>query len=141
MKFTSTTYHIVFGFFGLILGFSLTRIGFADYTEVHRMFAFLDLRLFLTFIGAVVITMIGYAILAHNATLPPKRLHRGTIAGGVLFGMGWAVTGACPAVALVQLGAGYLPGLATAIGIALGVWSYLRVHARFFRWDTGACQV
>lgn len=141
MKFTTATYHIVFGFFGLVLGFALTRIGFTDYAEVHKMFAFADLRLFLTFVGAVVMTMIGYAVLARNAKLPPKRLHRGTVVGGVLFGAGWALTGACPAVALVQLGAGYLPGLATAAGIVLGVWSYRRVHARYFRWDTGACQI
>lgn len=141
MKLSLSTYHLVFGFFGLLLGWSLTRMGFTEYSEVHKMFAFTDLRLFLSFMGAVMLIMAGYAILARRAPIPRKRLHRGTVIGGVLFGVGWAITGACPAVALVQLGAGYLPATVTALGIGLGVWAYRRIHARYFRWDTGACRM
>ena len=45
--------------------------------------------------------------------------------GGALFGLGWAVSAACPGPALVMIGQGrVLPGLVIASGIALGV--YLR---------------
>jgi uncharacterized membrane protein YedE/YeeE len=141
MKSSNLRHHFLFGVFGLLMGASLVRIGFADFGEVHRLFTFADLRLLLVFAGAVAVTMAGLFLLARGKSLPPKPLHNGSVVGGVLFGLGWAVTGACPSVALVQFGQGYLPAVATLAGIVLGVWSYRRVHARYFRWDTGACSV
>jgi hypothetical protein len=133
--------HVLMGAFGLLMGMSLTYIGFADFGELHRMLVFADLRLLFTFAGGVALSFLGFALLARGKKLPPKPLHKGTIAGGVLFGIGWAITGACPSVALIHLGQGYLPALATMTGIAVGVWSYRRAHARYFRWSTGACEV
>jgi hypothetical protein len=141
MKNTTLRYHLLFGAFGLVFGASLARIGFADFSEVHRMFTFADLRLLIVFSGAVAVTMSGHLLLARHRPMTPKPLHNGTVIGGAIFGLGWAITGACPSVALVQFGQGYLPSFATAVGIVLGVWSYRYVHARYFRWDTGACSV
>jgi hypothetical protein len=45
--------HLFLGLFGLLMGMSLTFIGFADYGELHRMFVFADLRLLLVFAGGV----------------------------------------------------------------------------------------
>lgn len=132
--------HTVFALFGLVMGFSLSCIGFSNYDELHKMFSFVDLRLFFTFAGAVALAMAGFAILARGHTLPAKPFHKGTIAGSVLFGVGWAVSGACPGIALVQLGEGQVPALATVLGIASGVWLYRRIRARFLRWDTGGCE-
>jgi uncharacterized membrane protein YedE/YeeE len=41
--------------------------------------------------------------------------------GGVLFGIGWALTGACPAVAFVQLGEGRWPAAFTLLGMLAGI--------------------
>jgi uncharacterized membrane protein YedE/YeeE len=133
--------HLMFGVFGLLMGFSLARIGFADFGEVHRLFTLVDLRLLFTFAGAVVFAMLGFLIFARGQSLPKKKIHPGTLVGGVLFGTGWALTGACPGISLVQIGSGYLPAVATAAGILVGAWLYKKVHARFFRWDTGACEM
>lgn len=133
--------HIFLGLFGLLMGISLTFIGFADYGEVHRMFVFADLRLLLVFAGGVAVSMVGFAVLARGKKLPRKPLHKGSVPGGILFGLGWAITGACPSVALVQLGEGYLPAMFTMGGIFAGVLIYRRVQARYFHWDTGACEV
>ena len=69
----------------------------------------------------------------------PRPIHPGTLPGGVLFGLGWAVCGACPAVALVQMGEGQLGGAFTFAGILAGNWVYAAVHERFFRWTPGVC--
>ena len=126
---------------GLLLGFTLSRLGFTDYAEVHRMFTFADWRLFLTFMGAVALTAAGFAALNGRARHAPRPLHRGVIVGGLLFGIGWALTGACPGAALAQLGEGQLAALITLAGICLGTILYRRVHARWFRWDRGGCDV
>jgi uncharacterized membrane protein YedE/YeeE len=141
MNTSSLRHHFIMGLFGLLMGVGLTFIGFADFGELHRMLVFTDLRLLFTFAGAVIISFAGFAVLARGKKLQRKILHQGTIPGGVLFGLGWAITGACPSVALVQFGEGYLPALATMTGIALGVRSYRWMHARYFHWDTGACEV
>lgn len=131
--------HVRRGLLGLLLGFSLSRLGFADFGEVHRMLTFADLRLVLTFAGAVVVATLGFLAMARGRTLPRRSVHKGTVAGGVLFGIGWAVTGTCPAVAPVQVGEGRLLGLVTLVGILAGVWLFSLARARFFRWDMGSC--
>ena len=123
--------------FGLSMGFGLSRIGFSDFGEVHRMFTFRDFRLLLTFAGAVALTMVGMKLLKEHDHRRP--LHRGTIAGGILFGIGWALTGSCPSIAVVQLGEGKLLAAVTLAGIVAGTWAYPAVHRRFFRWDSGSC--
>ncbi|MHB8347617.1 MAG: YeeE/YedE thiosulfate transporter family protein [Acidiferrobacterales bacterium] len=132
--------HLIYGLLGLALGFSLSRMGFANYGQVHRMFVFSDLRLLYTFAGAVALTMIGFQILARGQNIPRKPFHPGTIPGSILFGTGWALTGSCPAIAIVQLGEGQLAAAFTLLGILFGVWVYRQAHAQYFHWDRGACE-
>ena len=44
--------------------------------------------------------------------------------GGVIFGLGWALAGACPGPMFVLAGAGYLPILIVIFGALLGTWFY-----------------
>ncbi len=132
--------HFIYGLFGLVLGFALSRIGFASYSQVHRMFVFSDLRLLYTFAGAVGLTMAGFMAFARGHRIPTKPFHPGTIPGSILFGAGWALTGSCPAIAIVQIGEGQLAAAFTLLGILFGVWAYRQVHAQIFHWDTGSCE-
>jgi uncharacterized membrane protein YedE/YeeE len=125
------------GFLGVAMGFGLSRIGFSDYGEVHRMFTFQNFRLLLTFMGAVALILLGTWLVGGARERRPP--HKGTAVGGILFGVGWALTGACPSIAVVQLGEGRLPALLTLAGILAGTLLYPRVHRRFFRWDSGSC--
>ncbi len=131
--------HFVMGGLGLLMGFTLSRTGFSSWGEVHRMFVFEDLRLTLTFACAVMISFLAFRLFARNQALPARRIHPGSIPGGVLLGVGWAVCGACPAIVWVQLGEGQLTALVPAAGIVLGIWIYPLVHARFFRWQSVSC--
>lgn len=44
--------------------------------------------------------------------------------GGILFGLGWALIGACPGPMFVLLGAGYLPIVIVILSALLGTFSY-----------------
>ena len=88
----------------LLLGFSLSWMGFADWGELHRMFTFADWRLFLTFMVGVAGSGVGILLLRRGRLLQPRPIHKGSLIGGLLFGIGWALTGACPGAALVQIG-------------------------------------
>jgi uncharacterized membrane protein YedE/YeeE len=129
--------HIGAAVAGLAFGASLTFIGFWDYGEVHRMFTLRDLRLLYTFAGAVALCALGFAAL--RARVPRRRLTAPMLVGAALFGLGWALTGACPAAALVQLGHGIAPASASLAGMAAGMWLFGRLRRRRPSWDAGFC--
>jgi uncharacterized membrane protein YedE/YeeE len=126
---------------GLAFGVVLNGIGFTTWDEVHNMFAFKDLRMTLTFGMSVgLMAAAFYAIRKiQNPRWSPRGIHKGTLLGGLLFGVGWALTGACPSIALVQLGEGQLPALITLVGIVLGNTLYSVIHQRYLKWDTQNC--
>lgn len=106
---------------GLLLGFVVGRLGFTDYGELHRMLVFSDLRLFSAFLLAVNVLVLVFMAVGKGLAWPGGTFHRGLVPGAVLFGVGWALTGACPGVALVQVGQGSLPALASLAGIGVGI--------------------
>jgi uncharacterized membrane protein YedE/YeeE len=107
---------------GALLGFTLSHVGFTSWDEVHAMFVFADLRMFLTFALGVGGLAGAFAWIRRRSApnWPPRPIHRGTLAGSVLFGVGWALAGGCPGVVLTQLGEGKLYALFALAGIALG---------------------
>lgn len=124
---------------GLTLGYTVSNIGFADYTELNRMFTFQDLRMLLSFAGAVVIIVCAFALLRVRRT--PGRIHAGVIPGAVLFGTGWAISGGCPAIPVVQFAGGYLPALVTIVGVTVGIRLCRWANARYFHLDRGSCEL
>jgi uncharacterized membrane protein YedE/YeeE len=126
---------------GVVFGFVLQRTGFSSWDEVHRMFTFADLRLFFGFCFAVVSLFFLWKVIDRwsSPLSGPRKLHRGTVPGAALFGAGWALSGACPSIALVQIGEGKWLGACTLAGILVGNWLYEPIHARFFRWSQGSC--
>jgi uncharacterized membrane protein YedE/YeeE len=50
--------------------------------------------------------------------------------GGLIFGMGWAVTGACPGPIYAQLGSGAYQALATFAGAFVGAYLYAWLRPR-----------
>lgn len=133
--------HLRYAVYGLVFGFALSRIGFGDFAEVHAMFVFDDLRLLLAFGGGVAVSMVGFVALARLAEMPRRSLHPGSVLGGALFGAGWAVTGACPSIVLVQLGQGHVSALATLAGVIIGVAAYSPIHRRWLPWPFDSCSV
>ncbi|MEU2557056.1 YeeE/YedE thiosulfate transporter family protein [Streptomyces sp. NPDC013313] len=122
---------------GLVLGFTVSNIGFGDYSELNRMFTFQDPRMLFSFAGAVGIIVCAFALLRIRRT--PGRIHAGVIPGAVLFGTGWAISGGCPAIPIIQVAGGYLPALVTIVGVAVGIRLCRWANARYFHLDRGSC--
>jgi uncharacterized protein len=57
----------------------------------------------------------------------------------VLFGTGWAMSGGCPAIPIVQVATGYLPALITIAGVVVGIQLCHWANARYFHLDRGSC--
>ncbi len=120
----------------IAFGFVLSRTGFSAWDEVHDMFTFSDLRLTLTFGVAVgLLSLVWFLIQRVSSPRWARRpLHRGSVAGGLLFGAGWALTGACPSIVFVQVGEGQLAALFTIVGIVLGNVAFGVLQERVLKW-------
>lgn len=116
---------------GTSLGFVLSRTGFTDWGQVHSMFTFSDLRLIGVFGVAVVVVAIGMRWLPLDQTLPQRRFHKGLVPAAALFGLGWALSGACPGAVLAMVGEGQATALIALMGVVLGsaLWRPLSAWA------------
>jgi len=58
--------------------------------------------------------------------LEPKKFHKGQVYGGLVFGFGWAITGACPGPLFAQIGTGATVIIVTLLSAIAGTWLYGR---------------
>jgi uncharacterized protein len=96
-----------------------------------RMFLFEEPHLFALAFATTITAAIGLRWLLRSrwgagVRAPRRHTHRGSVPGGVLFGVGWGLSGTCPGTALVQLGSGHLIASVTIIGILSGSWLFER---------------
>jgi hypothetical protein len=62
--------------------------------------------------------------------LPNKKFNKGQIYGGLLFGFGWAITGACPGPLFAQIGSGFSVMIVTLLSAIAGTWVYGLIRER-----------
>ena len=62
--------------------------------------------------------------------IPNKAFSKGNIYGGLLFGFGWALTGACPGPLFAQVGAGFTVMAVALLSAIAGTWVYGAVKDR-----------
>lgn len=126
--------------FGGVFGFVLSRVGASDYNLIFRMFTGEDLKLAYVILTAILTAGVAMAVWKRtgmkgrggtDVTIRKKPLNvRKNILGGAIFGLGWAISGACPGTVLAQVGEGKLLGLATMLGMILGTFFYALVAER-----------
>jgi len=131
--------YLVYGLFGFLTGIVMSMIGFTDFNEVHKMFTLSDFRMTVAFMASVGLIAIGFFVFDRNKQTPRKKYNKGTVPGSMIFGAGWAITGSCPIIAMIQLGEGQMAAIFVIAGIYLGVWSYRRLATGISGLDTGVC--
>lgn len=119
--------------FGIFFGFALSRVGASNYDLIIGMLAGTDLKLAWVIITAIIVAFAGMRWLhfrgdrgyrGHAINVTKKPLTWLTPVGGIVFGIGWAMAGACPGTALVQVGEGKILALFTTAGILGGTYIY-----------------
>jgi uncharacterized membrane protein YedE/YeeE len=113
---------------GVVFGFVLSRSGAADYNYIQAMFLLEDFQLYGIIATAVafsapgvwLIRRRGRTLFGQRLHIELKPLHRGNIAGGVLFGIGWSLAGMCPGPILVNIGEGKIYAVAALTGALAG---------------------
>ena len=126
---------------GAMFGIVLTKGEAISWFRIQEMFRFQGFHMFGIFATALPTAIVGVQLLKRRwrrtlggdaIVVPPKHLGSGVRygAGGTIFGLGWALTGACPGPLFALLGAG-VTTMAVAIASAmLGTWTYARLRHR-----------
>ncbi len=124
---------------GLAFGIVLVKSEVASWFRIQRMFRFEEPYMYLVLGSALGVGVIAMALIrrigvrdldGRRIVYEPKRYHTGVIVGGALFGMGWAITGACPGPIYAQIGSGEWPALATLGGALIGMLAYAAARPR-----------
>jgi len=106
---------------------------------MQEMFHFQSFHMYGIFMTAVPVAAISVMLIKKlQATsadgqiieIPTKRYHHGLIIGGFIFGIGWALTGACPGPLYAQIGAGYSVTLITFLSAVAGTWVFAWLKPR-----------
>lgn len=127
---------IIFGLItGIAFGAILQRVGASSYGMIVNMLRLKDLTIMKFFFLAVGAGSLGIYLVdavgtAHIGIAPLYLL--GITVGGLIFGVGWALSGYCPGTSLVAMGEGkvdaaftVLGGLAGALTLAL-TWDWIK---------------
>lgn len=114
---------------GMLFGFGLAWSGMVKPEVVLSFLTFDDLGLLLVLGSAVTTTFLTYQLAPRIMRKPLLEARfsqhltvntRDTVAGAVLFGIGWGLSGVCPGPAIAGLGAGNWPLLICLAGLAAG---------------------
>ena len=126
---------------GTAFGFVLSRSGAADYGFIQSMFLFESFQLYgiigtavaLTAPGLWLIRRRGITMLGRPLEIELKPLHKGNIAGGLLFGIGWSIAGMCPGPMFVNIGEGKIYAVAALAGALTGTAVFGSSYSRMQR--------
>ena len=125
---------------GIYFGIVLTKSEVVRWERIHKMFLFEEPNLYLIIGIGIVVAMVSMkalrafgfkSIQGKSLDYQPKPFHKGIIAGGVLFGAGWAITGACPGPIYAQIGGGAWLALSTLAGALVGTFLYANLKPNF----------
>ncbi len=127
--------NIKYGLLGIFFGIVFVKAEIVSWFRIQEMFKLQSFHMYGVIGSAVVVGMISVALIKkYNARsvegekihLEPKRFHKGQIYGGLIFGLGWAVTGACPGPLYAQIGTGATVIIVTLLSAVAGTWVYGR---------------
>jgi uncharacterized membrane protein YedE/YeeE len=123
---------------GVVFGVTLSWTGMSSPEVIREALLFQDSYLFLMFAAAVLTAGAGIRLLRARrvrALLTGERISWTVdrpqprhIWGSLLFGVGWAISGACPGPIATQLGQGIAWALFTTAGVVVGIALFLRTR-------------
>ena len=126
-------YQLKYTLAGLLFGIVLVKSQVLSWFRIQEMFRLQSFHMYGVIGSAVVTGIISVWILRRfnirtfsgaPITFPKKTFNKGQIFGGLLFGFGWALTGACPGPLFAQIGAGFTVMAIALLSAIAGTWVY-----------------
>jgi uncharacterized membrane protein YedE/YeeE len=123
-----------FIFSGMLFGIIMIKSEAASWYRIQEMFRFQSFHMYGIISTAVLIGVLSILIIkklkindisGNKIVFPIKeRGWRRYLLGGIIFGLGWALTGACPGPMFVTLGYGYLMMATVILSALAGTFCY-----------------
>ena len=118
---------------GALFGIILVKSEVISWFRIQEMFRLQAFHMYGIIGSAIIVAALsillikGFQLKAINGVeiiIPKKKFHWGNVYGGLIFGLGWAVTGACPGPLFAQIGSGFLITIITLFSAIAGTWVY-----------------
>lgn len=118
---------------GLFFGILLVKSEVISWFRIQEMFRLQSFHMFGVIGSAIATGMLSVWLIKrfkirtiHGKPIlfSPGKFNKGNIYGGLLFGCGWAITGACPGPLFAQIGAGFTVVSITLLSAIAGTWVY-----------------
>ncbi|MBT2557605.1 YeeE/YedE family protein [Hymenobacter sp. ISL-91] len=118
---------------GVLFGIILTKSEVISWFRIQEMFRFQAFHMYGVIGSAIVVGLISIQLIKRNRLktingeeikLTDKQYNHGTWIGGTIFGLGWALTGACPGPLFAQLGSGVAAAAVMVLAALAGTWTY-----------------
>lgn len=119
---------------GIFFGIVLAKAQVISWFRIYEMFRFESFHMYGIIGSAVVLGIIIVQFIKKNhitsingtpVIIEPKpKTYKASILGGILFGLGWALVGACPGPIYILIGAGFWSFVVVLIGALLGTFIY-----------------
>lgn len=130
---------LIYLFAGTLFGFVITKAEVISWFRIQEMFRFQGFHMFGVFATALPTAIVTVqalkrmrfrAIGGEPIAIAPKVMGTGAryALGGLIFGPGWALTGACPGPLFALLGGGDTVILAAIVAALAGTWTYGRLR-------------
>lgn len=131
----TAVYFLVYFLLGSLFGTILIKAEVVSWFRVQEMFRFQAFHMYGVMGSAVAVAALSIAVLRWSGArtlsgdpivIEPRELGRGHRywMGGTLFGLGWALTGACPGPLFALLGSGIPVYAAAVVSALVGTWVY-----------------
>lgn len=126
-------YNLKYLIAGILFGIVLIKGEVVSWFRIQEMFRLQSFHMYGVIGSAIVIGMISIQLIKKfNAkTIDGKKIEfhakhfsKGQVYGGLLFGFGWAMTGACPGPLFALIGSGATVIIVTLISAIIGTWFY-----------------
>lgn len=124
---------------GIIFGILLIKGEVVSWFRIQEMFRLQSFHMYGIIGSAIVTGMISIQLIKKfgiktinkkDIVIWPKKFQKGYIYGGLLFGFGWAITGACPGPLFAQIGSGSSVVIITLLSAIAGTWTYGLIRKR-----------
>ena len=118
---------------GIIFGIVFVKAEIISWFRIQEMFRLQSFHMYGVIGSAVLTGMLSIQIIkrfnvktihGEDIVIPEKVFRKGQIIGGFIFGLGWAITGACPGPLFAQIGSGYTVVMVTLLSALAGTWVY-----------------
>jgi uncharacterized membrane protein YedE/YeeE len=124
---------------GTVFGIIMVKSEVLSWFRIQEMFRLQSFHMYGVIGMAVVTAMLSVLLLkkfrvktwkGEPIIYDKKRFNMGQIYGGLIFGLGWAITGACPGPLLAQIGSGATAIFITFLSAVAGTWVFGRVREK-----------